>query len=140
MDPSGRKRWITVALLAGISYFVVGFGFGTLAGWASSDPSGFGWRLAAWIVSAGIYGGHIWYEYFKLRNTPLFSSLHVASAVALGGFLLAIAAIVNSFATGSGNLRLLLLALLAFPLVTALPAFVVAFVGTILLRRFSRNA
>jgi hypothetical protein len=60
----------------------------------------------------------------------LISSLHVATGVAIGGFLLAVAAIVHALSTGSGNLRLLLLALLVFPLVTGLPAFVIGFVAT----------
>jgi len=89
-------------------------------------------------VSAVLFAIHTWYEHFKLRNTPVVSSVHVATAVALGGFLIAVAAIANSFLTGSGNIRLLLLALLAFPLVTSVPAFVVAFVGTVLLQRFKK--
>jgi hypothetical protein len=139
MDRSSAKKWIPPALLAGVLYFVVGFCLGTFAGSASSDQSRFGWRLAAWLVSLGIYLGHICYEYFKLKNTPLISSLHLGGGVALGGFLIAISAIVHALSTGSGNLGLLLLALLAFPLVTALPAFVIGFVGTTLLQRISRK-
>lgn len=131
MDRFGGKSWMPVALLVGILYFALGFVLGTFGGW----------RLAAWIVCGIIYGCHISYEYFKLHNTPLLSSLHVAAAVALGGFLVAVAAIVNSLTrvSGSGSLGLLLLALIAFPFITALPALALAFVGTSLLRRFSKS-
>src|SRR4030095_14319059 len=139
MHPPNRKSWIPVALLAGVLYFVAGFGFGTVAGWVASDPLRFGWRLAAWIFSAGVYAAHIWYEHFRLRNAPHFTAMHVAAAVGLGGFLLAIAAIVNSFMTSSGNRPLLFLALVIWPILTGVPAFVVALTGTLLLARFSRK-
>ena len=139
MDSSDQKAWTPDALLAGVAYLIVSLCFGTLAGWASSDQSRFGWRLAAWIVSFVIYACHISYDYLKLQNTPLISSLDVAAGVALGGFLLAVAAIVHALSTGSGNLSLLLLALLVFPLITGLPAFVIGFVGTSLRRRFSKS-
>jgi len=86
------------------------------------------WRLAAWMASAVAYAAHICYEHFRLRNPPRSAALHVALAVALGAFGLAVGANVHSLWLGSPSehRRLLLLALGLWPVITALPAFLVA--------------
>jgi hypothetical protein len=67
--------------------------------------------------------------------------LHVAFAVALGAFGLAVGANIHSLSVGSTNLhrQLLLLSLGIWPVITALPAFLVAFVTNIVLARAPRN-
>jgi hypothetical protein len=56
--------------------------------------------------------------------------MHVGIAVALGAFALAVNANVHGYRVGSGNQRLLAFALVAWPAITAVPAFVVALVAT----------
>jgi hypothetical protein len=121
------------ALLAGTLYVIIGIGFAQL-----SVPSVFFWRLAAWMVSAVVYAAHIGYEYFRLRSSPRSTALHVAFGATVGAFGLAGAAIVHSLLTGTGNLRLLRLALLIWPLITGVPAFVVALILTVVLARVPR--
>jgi hypothetical protein len=125
--------WFAWALLAGTLYVIIGVGFAPL-----SVPSVFFWRLAAWMVSAVVYAAHIGYEHFRIRSSPRSTALHVAFGAAVGAFGLAAAAIVHSLVTGTGNLRLLRIALLIWPLITGVPAFVVALVLTAVLARVSR--
>ena len=113
-------------MLVGAVYLVSGIAFGVLAGQAASHRMVVVWRLAAWAVSAAAFAAHIGYEHFRPRNPPRATALHAAVAVALGAFALAAAAYVHALLVGSGRLLLHTLALAAWPLVTALPAFVVA--------------
>lgn len=87
------------------------------------------------MVSAVVYAAHIGYERFRLLNPPRSTALHVALGAAVGAFGLAAAAIVHSLITGTGSLRLLRIALVIWPLITAVPAFLVALVLTRLLSR-----
>jgi hypothetical protein len=128
-----ESGWLAWALLAGTLYLIIGVGFAPL-----SVPSVFFWRLAAWIVSAVVYAAHIGYEHFRFGRSPRSTALHVAFGAAVGAFGLAAAAIVHSLFTGTGNLRLLRIALLIWPLVTAVPAFAVALVLTAALARLPR--
>ena len=100
------------------------------------------WRLAAWVVSALAYAAHICYERFRLRNSSPSASLHIALAVALGAFGLAAGANIHSLWVGSTgeHRRLLLLALGLWPVMTALPAFLVALGASWLLARVSSRA
>jgi hypothetical protein len=122
--------WFAWALLAGTLYVIIGVGFAPL-----SVPSVFFWRLAAWILSAFVYAAHIGYEHFRMFCPPRSTALHVALGAAVGGFGLAAAAIVHSMVTGTGNLGLLRIALVIWPLITGVPAFLVALVLTVLLAR-----
>jgi len=90
------------------------------------------------MVSAVVYAAHIGYEHFRIRTSPGSTALHVAFGAAVGAFGLAAAAIVHSLLTGTGNLRLLRIALLIWPLITGVPAFVVALVLTAVLARIPR--
>jgi len=123
-------------VLIGVVYAFVGIVFAVPAGHVKI------WRLAAWLVSAIAYAAHICYERFRLRNSPRSAALHVALAVALGAFGLAVAANIHSLLLGSTNehRRLLLLALGLWPLFTALPAFLVALVVSWVLARASSGA
>ena len=100
------------------------------------------WRLAAWVASAFAYAAHICYERFRLRNSPRSAALHVALAVALGSFGLAVGANIHSLSVGSTSehRRLLLLALALWPIITALPAFLVALGASWVLGRASSSA
>src|SRR5205807_8757671 len=130
MGESPRRSWVSTAIFLGIGYALVGIVFAVPATHVQV------WRLAAWVVSAIGYGAHIAYERFRLQNSPGSAALHVAFAVALGAFGLAIGANIHSLSAGSTQHRhLLLLSLGIWPVITALPAFLVAFGTNMVLAR-----
>jgi hypothetical protein len=90
------------------------------------------------MVSAIVYAAHIGYEHFRIRSSPHSTALHVAIGAAIGAFGLATAAIVHSLLTGKANLGLLRIALLVWPLITGVPAYLVALVLTAALARVPR--
>jgi hypothetical protein len=106
-------------------YLVAGVAFGTLAGWSGSNQMRVAWRLAAWVISAAAFAAHIAYEHARLRSPPWTTALHASLAVALGAFALAVAANVHALAASSQQ-HSLALALVLWPVLTALPAFMVA--------------
>jgi len=132
-NASSRNPWIRRALLAGVVYFVVGYGSAAFDP-SVSDQARFAWRLAAWAVSVAVFAVHIGYEYFWLRNSPRSTAFHAATAVAFGAVGLAIAATVHAWLVPTTTpLMRFLLAWVIWPAVTALPAFIVAYVGVALL-------
>ena len=120
---ASRHQWLRATMLFGTVYLVVGVAFPNPA--APSEIQ-FRWRLASWLTCAAAYAIHIGLEHFRLRNAPRMTALHASLAVALGAFGLAAAANVHALRAGSGNWRLLTLALVMWPIITGLPAFVVA--------------
>ena len=130
----GPKTWVRSTLILGALYALVGIGFALPAYHVKL------WRLAAWVVSAIAYAAHVCYEHFRLRSPPRSAALHVASAVALGAFGLAVGANIHSLSLGSTNEHrhdLLLLSLGLWPVITALPAFLVALGASWVLARAS---
>jgi hypothetical protein len=65
--------------------------------------------------------------------------VHVAVAVAIGAFGLAVAGMIYSLSTPAGFRPIWLFALVALPVVTGVPAFLVALVIATLLRRDSSS-
>ena len=130
MNTSGTKPWIPVAILAGVLYFVVGRVFALPSGNVKL------WRLAAWVVSGAVYAAHISYEHFRLHNRPRVTAQHAALAVALGAFFLAVAATVHALtAVSHAAYWRYLLAFVLWPIVTAVPAFLIALVAAAMLDR-----
>jgi hypothetical protein len=131
------RSWVRALILVAVVYAVIGIVFGLLDD--STDPHHVRlWRLGAWVVSAAVAAVHIGYEHYRLRGSPGAAALHVAGAVALGAFGLALAANVHSmFVTTHGQRSLLLLALVAWPVITAVPAYVAALVVAAALTRMS---
>jgi hypothetical protein len=131
MDELHRQSWLRTALLLGIGYALVGIVFAVPSTHVQA------WRLAAWIVSAMGYAAHMAYERVRLQNSPGAAALHVAVAVALGAFGLAVGANIHSLSTASTDQhrRLLLLSLGIWPVITAVPAFVVALGTNVVLAR-----
>ncbi len=123
-----RRRWTRAALFVGLVYFAIGWVFAVPATNVQF------WRLAAWAVSGVAYAAQIAYEHFVLRTSPRSLAFHAAAAAAIGAFALAIAGFLHSL-RGTSPVHLWLLALILWPAVTAVPAFVVAFVLAIVLRR-----
>jgi len=112
-------------MLFGVVYLAVGVAFPNPS---AADKNQFLWRLAAWVICAGAFAIHIGLEHFCFQNLARRTAFHVSVAVALGGFGLAVAANVHAHTTGTGNRVLLALALGLWPLITGVPAFLVAFV------------
>ena len=135
MDASDNRSWLTGAMLVGVIYLVAGVVFGALAGAATSHQMVVTWRAAAYVVSAVAFAAHIWYEHFSLHSSPLTTALHATAAVALGAFGLAAAANIHELSSGAPYRRRLGLALVAWPFLTAVPAFVVAIAATAVLAR-----
>ena len=134
MDASRRQAWVRAALLLGGVYFLIGRVFALPADHVQA------WRLAAWMVSGGAYAAHIWYEHFKLRNSPRLTAVHVAVAVAIGAFALAVAGMIHSLSTASTIRPAWLLALVLWPAFTAVPVFIGALVAGAVLSRLRRSA
>lgn len=128
MNASGRQRWIRTVILLGVVYLVVGIAFAAPANSATSNQVRTAWRLAAWVISAVAFASHIGYEHFRLRNSALTTALHTSMAVAVGAFGLAVSANVHDLGSASGYRPRMLIALVAWPILTAVPAFVVALV------------
>jgi len=134
------RKWFAAIILVGLLYLFIGIAFGAFADWSGSTETQKLWRLAAWLVSAIVFALHIWYEHSKIQCSPRNIALHVSSAAALGAFGLAIAANIHAYATASGNRTLLAIALLVWPLMTWIPAFVVALAAAAVLARMRRGA
>ncbi len=131
-----RGRWLGPAILAAVLYVVFGVGFGALAGQAATHRMVEAWRLAAWAASAIVFGAQILYEVSRRRASSPSTALHASGAAAAGAFGLAVAAVVHS---GWGSLGRLKLALILWPVITAVPAFVVALAAAAILIRLRKD-
>ena len=141
MDRLANQRWLGTAILVAIVYPVVGLTFAALANPSAANEMRVTWRLAAWLVSAAAFVAHLGYEHFRLRNSPPRAALHVSGAVALGAFALAVWVNVHAhWAASSHQSPLAPLALVVFPAVTGVPAFVVALLGGVILARMRRRS
>jgi len=136
VSASPARPWVRAAVAVGITYALVGIVF------AAPSAHGRAWRLAAWVVSAMVYAGHIGYERLRRGNASVAAALHVALAVALGAFGLAVAANFHSLSAGSSgqHRQLLRMSLGVWPVITALPAFLVALGVSTVLGHASRRA
>ena len=122
-------------ILVGLAYGLIGIVFPALA---DADHVRL-WRLAAWVASAAVAAAHIAYEHYRLGHSPRATALHAAGAVALGAFGLALAANVHWLLAESHGPQPPLLALPVWPVITAIPAFLVALAVAAVLARFSRR-
>jgi hypothetical protein len=134
-----RQRWLGAALLVGVLYLVVGIASGILADRAASDAMRFVWRLSAFVGSAVLLVAHIWYEKYRLRS-PVQIAWHASVAGALGGFALALMANVHELGSDAAYRPRMLVAFLAWPLLTGVPAFVVALIVATVLGRTRMKA
>jgi hypothetical protein len=125
-------------MLFGIVYPVVGIAFAAPANSSVSGEIRVAWRLAAWLTCAAVFAAHLGYEHFRLRNPPGRAALHVSAAVAFGAFALAMWINFQPHRVVSRRPRALL-ALVVFPVVTAVPAFLVALGTAAVLARRGRN-
>jgi hypothetical protein len=134
VNASARQSWFRAALLVGVVYFLIGRLFALPASHVRV------WRWAAWVASGGVYAAHIAYERFRLRSSTRAGAWHVAVAVAIGAFALAVAGMVHSLSTAPAIRPAWLVALVAWPAFTAVPAFLGALVAWAVLARVPRRA
>ena len=115
-------------------YAVVGIAFPNPS---VADESQFFWRLSAWLVCAIAFGFHIFYEHFRQGSSSFSVALRVAISVAIGALVLAISANIHYLKVQNGNQNRLLLALVAWPIITFVPAFLAGLVISFVLARIS---
>lgn len=133
-----RHLRVWTVVLASAGYIVVGFGFAILAGMASSPTGVKTWRLAAWLFSLLIFGVHLAIERPR-HGSRRAAAVQVALAVALGALGVAILGPFRAH-WGEPNLaKLALLSLVAWPLLTGVPAFVVALTIGVILDRVASD-
>ena len=113
-------------ILVAAIYAVVGILSGAFAREATSNQGRVAWRLAAFVVSGIAFASHIAYEHFRSRTPPAVTAWHTALAVALGAFALAVAANVHEQFFASSHRGLLIGMLVVWPVLTGVPAFLVA--------------
>jgi len=130
LKKSPVQSWLPAALVAAILYPAIGVGFAFLDSSAGPSRVRF-WRLAAWLASAIVFGAHFAYEQ-RWKPSPLQTASHVSMAVALGAFVLACWVLVHARLIGAPQSSLAPFALILFPLLSGLPAFVIALVAAIL--------
>ena len=129
VSSAGPRRWVWVALLVGVIYLIIG----RIPTWG---PNLRFWRLAAWMASLIVFIAHLLFEHRRLRSSVRQMALHAATAVAVGAFSLALYGMIRS-PSGAGVSLKWLLALVAWPAFTAIPAFFAALVAGLLLHRLA---
>lgn len=129
MATSDRKRWLRAVILFGAIYFIIAIAFGEFANRAASDATRETWNRLAFVACGIAFAVHICYEHFRLGNSSRVTATHTAIAVALGALALALKANIHDLGSASGYRSRMLIALIAWPLVTGVPAFLVALVA-----------
>ena len=132
LNASRKYQSLLAVILFAAVYLVVGVGFPNPS---AASKLQFIWRLAAWWTCAIAFAIHICLSLFRFGNSPIRTALQAAASVALGAFGLAAAANIHSLTSGTGNQRLLALALVLWPLLTGVPALAVALVAASLLAK-----
>jgi hypothetical protein len=127
-----------MVLLLAAAYLLIGLAFADFSDWATTNAMRLiGMRLA-WLVSGIGFTSHIAYGHFRLGNSPRTTATQASIAAALGAGALAVAA--NVHESMSPRYRpSIAIALVAWPLLTAVPAFGVAIVAAAVLHRSCRR-
>ena len=136
MQVADRRRSLHMVLLLAAAYLLIGLAFGEFSGLATTNSMRLLWRRSAWLVSGVFFAAHIVCGHFQLRNPPRVTAMHASIAAALGAGGLAAAANVHEWRTASSYRPSMAIALVAWPLLTLVPAFVVAMVAAALLNRW----
>ena len=134
MQSTTRNRWLGVMILVALTYAVVGVVTADFAS-SPSPQTNKSWRWAAWLLSLIAFASHIAYEQLRLRSRVRTMAAHTAAAVALGAFALAAAGPVRSHWGAPEFLRVSLLSLAVWPILTGAPAYLVALVTGMIFQR-----
>ena len=140
MNNSAHQRWLVAAIIAGILYLIIAMGSSALAGTAASSQMQYVWRLSAFVMSGLVLTAHIAYEHFRLRSATRTTAWHASLGVAFGALALALAANIHDVGSAAGYRPRMLIAFVAWPLLTAVPAFVVSLVVAAVLNLNRRRA
>jgi O-antigen ligase len=105
---------------------------------ASSPPGVKAWRLAAWLLSLVVFGAQIAIER-RRRLGRVSVAVSVALGVAIGAFVLAALGPFRSHWGDPSRLKLALLSLAAWPVLTGVLAFLVALIAGFILDRFATD-
>lgn len=132
-EPTTRAGWLGRALVYALFYLFVGVVFAMLAARSGLVGARF-WRLAAWLVSAIAFGTHIQFERVTARRSIVDSAWHAAFAAALGACGLAISAVIHRHLAGLPRSGLLGAAVIVWPVMTAIPAFLVGMAAAFMMR------
>jgi len=130
------RRSAVIILLAGAAYLVFGAGTAPLAEMLFPSAGAKVWRLAAWLLSLVVFGVHLSIE----RNRPASRwtvALRVALGVAVGALAVAALGPMRAHWGEPHRAKLAALSLVAWPLVTGVPAFCVALIADYLLERIT---
>jgi len=92
------------------------------------------WRAAAWLLSLSVFLVHFASERRRQRRS-LDTATYVALAVGLGALGVPALGPLRAHWTDATRLPLVMLSIVAWPLLTGIPAFVVALLGGFLLDR-----
>ena len=136
---STRVKGAGRILFVAISYALVGVVTAELSGHAQSPQLRTAWRLAAWVLSLIIFVSHLSYERLRVGNTTTVAALRTAVAAALGAFALAAVGPVRSHWGAADIWRTVVLSLVTWPVLTGIPAFLVALLGGSVLGRVFRR-
>jgi len=128
-----------MVLLFAAAYLLIGLAFADFSDWATTNAMRLIRRRLAWLVSGVGFASHIAYGHFRLRNSPRTTATQASIAAALGAGALAVAANVHEWMVASIPVSIAI-ALVAWPLLTAVPAFGVAMVAAAVLHRWCRRS
>ena len=127
-----------MVLLLAAAYLLIGIVFAAFSDWATTNAMRLMWRRLAWLVSGVGFAAHIAYGEFRLGNSPRMTAVHASIAAGLGAGLLAVAANLHEWMAASSYRPSIAIALVAWPLLTVVPAFVVALIAAAGLNRWRR--
>ena len=140
MDASVQRRTLWIVLLFAAVYLVIGIAFAAFSDLATKTAMHLMWRRLAWLVSGVAFAAHMAYEHFQRGSPPRMTAIHSSIAAALGAGGLAVAANLHERMAASRYRPSIAIALLAWPLLTVVSAFVVAMVGATVLNRWYPRA
>ena len=129
-----------MVLLLAAAYLLIGIAFAAFSDWATTNAMHLMWRRLAWLVSGVGFAAHIAYGHFRLANPPRTTAMHASIAAALGAGGLAVAANLHEWMAASSYRPSIAIALVAWPLLTAVLAFVVGMVAAALLNHWRRRS
>ena len=133
MPELAQRSGARSALIAALLYVLIGLSTSMLSRSAPSPSIRSVWRLAAWLLSAGTFAAHIIHRARQSVSARSAATLP-AAAVALATLVLAGVAVFRQ-AMASTLSPSMVIAFVVWPILTGVPAFLVALAGSAWLRR-----
>ena len=120
-----RRGWISTGLIFALVYPAAGLLFPLAVHQPASAPMRVIWRLVPWVLSLAAVLSQVLFERLRLHSTVRQAAWHTAAAAAFGGLLMAAAGPARGH-WGTATQQRGLAALFLWPVIMAVPAFVVA--------------